>query len=150
LILTNVFCIAAPVSDVNLRGKKETAVLSDGKNKNKKLELPPNRTCKYYTAERKSTVKDIEELQIVEICNRKKEQNEEGKLLIRYNSGQRDWCRIEPILCEVPEMVLNYMQQQKLSWDDLQYKGPYPQSDDKEAPYYVEKQPDGINLDSNV
>lgn len=102
-----------------LAEKKEKA-------KRKGLEIAPDRTKEFWTVERKRLVKGIKEWEIEEICNHKKEYDKEAMFLIRYNTGQRDWCLIEPCVQECPDLVLKYVTEHLLTWNALGYSGPYP------------------------
>jgi hypothetical protein len=80
-----------------------------------------DKTKQYYTAEKKVLKKGYGELAIVEVCNHRKEKECEAKFLIRYNSGQRDWCSIGAVLYEVSELAEVYMKDCKLTWETLGY-----------------------------
>lgn len=95
------------------------------KGRNTKWEFNVDKNKKYHTVEKKVLVRGYGELEILEVCNLKKEYNKEAFLLIRYNSGQREWCTIEPCLEECPDLVTEYLKENKLTLDKLGYTGSY-------------------------
>jgi hypothetical protein len=57
----------------------------------------------------------------MEVCNHCKRFYEEGKFLILYNTGQRDWCQIGLAMLEVKDMGIAYVAENNLTWDMLGY-----------------------------
>jgi hypothetical protein len=98
--------------------------------KKSKWEIPVDKTKPSFTAERKVLNKKYGELKIVEVCNVMKEFGKEAKILLRYNSGQRDWCGVGPCITECTTMLEEFMNNNDLTWEKLGYTGEFPEEID--------------------
>ena len=87
-----------------------------------KWEIKVDKTRTYYTIERKVLVPDYgEDWEILEICNHNKEWGKEAKLLVRWNSGQREWSYISNVMIDDKDKVISYVENNQLNWNTLGY-----------------------------
>ena len=102
-----------------------------------KWDIVVDKSKEFYTANRKVLNRNYGKVYVIEeVCNVQKEVGKEAVFLLRYNSGQRDWCAIEPCLKECGTKVNFFMKDNGLTWEKLGYSGPFPEdtkADEEEA-----------------